>query len=112
MGDWVEFGKPWRHNPGIEFSRRPEPYTPETDAVWSAEYHLRKADQEAGTFTKLGLNKPGTLVELEDGQRLLIGDINDDAGVCGCCSVINDTAIVKRYKVVWTSEQEQDDGVD
>ena len=29
----------------------------------------------------------GNLVKLEDGRILLVGDINHNRGLCGCCSV-------------------------
>lgn len=59
------------------------------------------------SFCGRDLNKPGILIELEqDGQikKMLIGEINSQAGLCGCCGSIQDTDIVKRYKIVWSDE--------
>jgi hypothetical protein len=60
------------------------------------------------SFEKMGLNKPGTLIEVEvDGKlhQYLIGDINVLRGVCDDCTMFDKSAIVKRYKVVWTPEK-------
>lgn len=51
------------------------------------------------TFEELGLCKAGTEIEFEDGERLIIGDINGEGGTCGCCTTINLHRIVKRYRV-------------
>jgi hypothetical protein len=52
-------------------------------------------------FVKRGLNKPGVLVEFEDGEQMLIGTVSPELGVCNCCEVGVDDRIVKRYKVLW-----------
>lgn len=52
-------------------------------------------------FCNRDLNKPGTLVELDDGKLYLIGDINGNRGVCDDCVAFDNSAIVKRYKRIW-----------
>lgn len=47
-----------------------------------------------------GLNKPGTLIEMETGEVFLIGDINPLRGVCDDCSEFGSDAIVRRYSVL------------
>ena len=55
------------------------------------------------SFVKRDLNKPGTLIQLENNKILLIGDINKVSGTCDDCSYL-DKDIIKRYKVIYTSE--------
>jgi len=68
---------------------------------------LRKEHKEkikSKSFSSLGLNKPGVLIEVEqDGKdvQYLIGDINTSCGVCNDCTAFSDDTIVKRYKIVW-----------
>lgn len=68
---------------------------------------LRKEHKEkmkSKSFSSLGLNKPGVLIEVEqDGKdvQYLIGDINTSCGVCDDCVAFSDDTIVKRYKIVW-----------
>jgi hypothetical protein len=60
------------------------------------------------SFEAMGLNKEGTLIEVDVGGKLkqyLIGDINRLRGVCDDCTAFDSGAIVKRYKVVWTPEK-------
>jgi hypothetical protein len=52
------------------------------------------------SFDGLGLNKPGTLVETNKGI-FLIGDINQNRGVCDDCEAFSIKEIVKRYKIIW-----------
>ena len=52
------------------------------------------------SFTERELNEPGTLIDIGD-EQILIGDTNVMGGACGCCQVINDSVIIKRYKIVW-----------
>lgn len=60
------------------------------------------------SFSGLGLDKPGTLIEVKVGEEVnqyLIGHINPNCGVCDdCVQFDNRTAIVLRYKVVWSDE--------
>lgn len=48
-----------------------------------------------------GLNRPGVLIDTEDGVYL-IGHINDQRGVCDDCTAFERGIIVKRYKIVWS----------
>jgi hypothetical protein len=52
------------------------------------------------TFQGQGLAKPGVQVEMEDGKKYLIGDINANRGVCDDCTVFEREAIVLRYRVL------------
>lgn len=65
-------------------------------------------EQKKISFTGLGLNKPGTLIEVKIGDELkqyLIGDINPICGVCDDCTEFDSRqTIVVRYKVVWSNE--------
>lgn len=74
--------------------------------AWEAAKQRWQEEQHQKSFTGRGLNKPGTLVEVFDGdvtKQFLIGDINTLAGVCDDCTAFDGyTVIVKRYKVVWT----------
>lgn len=60
------------------------------------------------SFSGMGLNKPGTLIEVKIGEELkqyLIGDINPICGVCDDCTEFSSReTIVVRYKVVWSNE--------
>ena len=57
--------------------------------------------EEEDSFCERKLNKPGTLIEIEDGSQYLIGHINVVAGVCDDCVEFERDMIVVRYKVVW-----------
>lgn len=52
------------------------------------------------TFTGRGLALPGVQVEMADGSRHLIGDINKVGGVCDDCTAFDSAAIVTRYRVL------------
>lgn len=60
--------------------------------------------RELDSFRKRELNQPGTLIELENGEQYLIGDINPILGVCDDCTDFAPECIVKRYRVVWTHD--------
>lgn len=51
------------------------------------------------------LAKPGTLIELQSGKRMIIGHINALGGVCDDCSGINDEDIVVRYAVIYNGDE-------
>jgi hypothetical protein len=56
------------------------------------------------------LANSGTLVEIKDAfsgkiSTQLIGDVNEQGGVCDCCANICDSDIVLRYAVVFNKEQ-------
>jgi hypothetical protein len=55
-------------------------------------------------FSKTEFNKPGTLIET-DSKILMIGHINENSGVCDCCSTNTDKHFVKRYKIVWRADE-------
>jgi hypothetical protein len=62
--------------------------------------YLNARVKEKGlSFCGKGLNKPGTMVEV-DGKKYLIGDINANRGVCDDCAAFTSDSIVKRYKVI------------
>lgn len=56
----------------------------------------------ADSFENRGLNKAGTLIQV-DGNTYLIGNINENRGGCDCCSAFPLRAIVQRYRVVWAA---------
>lgn len=56
------------------------------------------------TFVGQGLNRPGVQIELDDGKRYLIGDINLNSGVCDDCTPFEGDAVIKRYRVLLTPE--------
>lgn len=67
-----------------------------------------KAEQKktATSFTGRELNKSGILIEVKrasDGKidKMLIGDINEQGGVCDDCRGISQDDIVIRYCVLW-----------
>lgn len=69
--------------------------------------HQNNEIQKNKSFSGLGLNVPGTLIEIDvDGtlNQYLIGDINVNRGVCDDCCMFDRNAIVKRYKVVWRKD--------
>jgi hypothetical protein len=75
------------------------PFGPVYDKKWV------KTGEQPDSFTKQGLNRPGTLikVKLSDGKKktYLIGDINRLCGVCDDCQAFQgDTTIVEKYKVL------------
>jgi hypothetical protein len=66
---------------------------------YEAECNRRHAQANAPTFVNQKLNVPGVEVEI-NGNRYLIGHVNDDAGGCGCCHTWDDQSIVTRYRVL------------
>lgn len=57
-------------------------------------------DEGKESFSKLGLNKPGTIICMEDGTQYLIGDINKFKGVCDDCTAFEKEDIVKEYMII------------
>lgn len=61
-------------------------------------------DNLSKSFCGLGLNKPGTLIEVKskygDIKRYLIGDIGPFGSSTDICSDIEDDAIITRYKKI------------
>lgn len=67
-------------------------------------YEAKKENDSKKSFCGLGLNQPGTLIEIEDNgiyNQYLIGDINLSGGVCNDCTAFSISCIVKRYAVIW-----------
>jgi hypothetical protein len=66
--------------------------------------YLKYCDNQLETdkksFCGRELNKPGTLVELEDGTIHLIGTINKHRGTCDDCVAFDENVIIKRYATV------------
>jgi hypothetical protein len=77
--DWITFNKPY----GPIYSKKFE---------------------DRDSFSKRHLNKPGTLIETDDGV-FLIGDINPLRGVCDDCIGFKPEVIVKKYKIIYESER-------
>lgn len=63
------------------------------------------------SFCRLGLNAPGTIIEFinTDGEaeQLLIGHMNTASGVCDDCCAFSRNTIIKRYKIVWSGEEDE-----
>ena len=49
-----------------------------------------------------GIIRAGVQIRFEDGDELLIGDINQKGGRCDCCMVCGEDAIITHYRVVFT----------
>jgi len=68
---------------------------------------FRKASttiQEQGTFKGTGFLRPGVQVEMEDGKRYLLGDVNLNGGPCDDCPAFESQGIVVRYRVLVSEE--------
>lgn len=76
---------------------------PEVKAIEDA-YQAQQVQNEelekTHTFAGRGLNKPGTQIELENGDVFLIGDINPNRGTCDDCTAFDSDDIVVRYRVL------------
>lgn len=53
-------------------------------------------------FTEQGLNKPGTIIQVNNHYEnkiytLFIGDINKECGTCNCCSELVGSEIIIKY---------------
>ena len=89
MGDWVKFNKPYG----------PRLVTRVPTIAGMPDYVL------GDTLEGLNLNVPGVQIELEDGTRHLIGDINEICGNSDDGCAFSNWAIVKRYRILLTPEQ-------
>jgi hypothetical protein len=71
---------------------------------YEKEYTTARAAAEKNSFVGQGLNQPGTLIELSDGQQRLIGHLNQEGGTCseGAPNELN--PVVARYRVVWRGD--------
>ena len=68
--------------------------------AWGAANKAAVEAVEQMSFCGRGLNLPGTLIEFElDGklERRLIGDIDTNGGICGCCADVRGNMVVTRY---------------
>ena len=70
------------------------------------ELNLPYDNYKENCFVGKDLNIPGTLIDTKYGI-FLIGHINPLKGVCDDCVEFRSPTIVKRYKIVWTEEQEK-----
>jgi hypothetical protein len=70
------------------------------DPEWKATCESVTAQNNQLTFQGRGLAQPGTQIEMADGKRYLIGDINTNRGVCDDCVAFDGNAIVVRYRVL------------
>ena len=64
------------------------------------------------SFTGLGLNKPGTQIEIAYAdpafkRQYLIGDINPNGGVCDDCPAFGEAALVTRYRVLCNASHQE-----
>ena len=57
--------------------------------------------KENDSFSGRGLNIPGVLIRMKDGEEYLIGHINEIRGVCDDCTEFGSDAIVAAYQFVW-----------
>lgn len=64
--------------------------------TWDAENDCSELD----SMYARELIKPGVLMELSDGSKLLVGHINKASGRCDCCAKDRE-AIVRRYAVIY-----------
>lgn len=74
---------------------------------WIENNQIRRKEEAKKSFSGLGLNIPGTLIEVEtfDGlKQYLIGDINTNRGVCDDCCEFDRATVIKRYKIVWKQD--------
>jgi len=99
----------------LSFKKKYEEWLNEQPEIikYDEEYERIIAEEKDRTskmsFVGMGLNKAGTLIEVESGDetsQYLIGDINKLQGVCDDCMAFDANAIVKRYKIVWIPELE------
>ena len=61
----------------------------------------KKDWSQLDSFCKRGLNQPGTLIKMKNGDQYLIGDINELRGVCDDCTAFEKDNIVVGYKIIY-----------
>jgi hypothetical protein len=118
MSDWIDVNLPFgppsyeilNYKFLKEFGKSRSEYLKKAKNYNEACETVRKW-QNALSFCGMDLNKPGTLIEiLEDNgktNKYLIGNINPDGGCYSDSEDFNtETAIVKRYKIVWSPKDE------
>ena len=79
LGQWVELPEPLPIGP-----------------VWGDE----DGDEDKDSLEKRGLLKAGTIVRMEGGKELLIGDMNEMLGSCDCCIRASRDDLVVAYYVI------------
>ena len=100
---WIECGLPFRLVPtGFDAA----PYM-SADSIFSDEEYYAAWDAHnlrvtKDTFCGRGLNQPGTQIELENGEKYLIGDIAPTGGWSEDNGPFQDHAVVLRYRVLLT----------
>jgi hypothetical protein len=60
-----------------------------------------KLDEPIDIYDFVNDKSVGLLLTLEDGSKLLVGDINDKTGVCDCCSYRYDKVMVVGYERIY-----------
>lgn len=71
---------------------------------WRIKCELLRAEERTKSFSGLNLNKPGTLIEINNNgsiEQYLIGDVNTNRGVCDDCTAFASDVIVLRYAIVF-----------
>lgn len=64
------------------------------------EYNKQYYKSNCECFWRSEFNQPGTIIEIENGDRLLIGDINTNCGTGWSCPEFLATTIIKRYMIL------------
>ena len=75
---------------------------------WKEAVNKIYEENKRKSFSGLGLNKAGTLIEVNvDGvlKTFLIGHINQCIGICDCCNDFNYDCIITRYAVLIEFEE-------
>lgn len=86
-----------------EFSNEHYKWSQELPEVKEYQSKINKLQKEEKqkSFCGKDLNKPGTLIELENGDIHLIGSINTVAGICNDCVEFGRDIIIKRYAIIF-----------
>lgn len=53
-----------------------------------------------------GKIQPGMIIEMENGERYLVGDINCNGGICDDCMAFDWEDVVKRYIRIFQNYEE------
>ena len=72
--------------------------------AWGIASDKIREQDKLRTFQGRELAQPGVQIEIANGQRFLIGHINQLRGVCDDCTEFESTTVVKRYRVVVSPE--------
>jgi hypothetical protein len=87
-----------------------QPESIEYDRLVKLEEEERDKKVAQLSFCGMGLNKPGTLIECKDGDKIsykVIGHINKVGGSCDDCRGISDSTMILRYRVLWDGQAAQ-----